>query len=53
MVCVGVGCLDEVVREGFSEEVIFELRPKDERERLCEELGKGVSRQWEQQVQRP
>lgn len=53
VVCVGVGCFDEVVGEDFFKEVISELRPKDEREGLCEELGKGVSWQQEQQVQRP
>lgn len=40
---MGVGCFDEVVGEAFFKEVIFELRRKDEREGLCEELGKGVS----------
>ena len=47
MVCVGVGCFDEVVGEDSFKEVISELRPKDEREGLCEELGKGVS--WQQE----
>lgn len=50
MVCVCGGCFDEVVGEDFFKEVIFELRPKDGREGLCEELGKRVSWQREQQV---
>jgi len=48
-VCGGE-CCDEVVGEDFFKEVIFELRPKDGREGLCEELGKRVSWQREQQV---
>lgn len=31
---VGETAFEEVVREGFSEEVAFELRLKDERKRL-------------------
>lgn len=43
-----------MVQKALSEEMIFEVRPNFEKKKSrCEFLGKAISRQRKQKVQRP